>query len=621
MDVFEEAAWLRAFPAFQERPATITEFMTSKYLNIEHGVRDGVMEALIEIFGKEVTGLRLSRVRRAMFTGAIGIGKTTFASIALPYMSHYVLCMKNPQKYYDLLDGSRIAFMQMSTSADQAKEVLFGDIFARIQHSPWFRENYPYDPKYKNQIRFPQKDIWIIPGDSAETTFEGYNILAGIIDEMDSHKVTKNKDYAEVGYDTIQSRIDSRFQDRGLIIAIGQMKKAIGFAARKREEMLKDPHAYVAQMSIWESLGWDKFLKPDGTHDSFWYDTKRKEIIPTLVVGMIENESLIEIPTVYIDNFKNSPEKALRDLAGIPPMVGDPFISLTSKIVDCVDKWQERFDNIGSPIGPENYHHTIQPWFRAPNTLKRVVHIDIAYSGEGDAAGLAMGHVPEVVEIDGERKPYIVFDCLVRFKASAGTEILLSDIRRFVYDLRDELGFKIVRATLDGFQSTDTIQQFNRRRIQTDYLSIDRNVLPYHDLREAIYEGRLEFPPYITAVNVGDPKESWTQVAVRELEQLTDTGKKIDHPENGSKDLADCMAGVVCTLMGNASYRRGVVNMSSYAHNPDSLQATGTDGNGNGLANVLSLFPGGSVSAPVPSGFSGLSGLQIPAHLRPGGLR
>src|SRR6478736_585546 len=149
-----EVEWLKKHPQFQEKPATIKEFLTEDYLNLGTKIREGLVKALEEIFGAEVSGERIApRIERAMLTGAIGIGKTTFASIALPYMAHWVLCLKDPQDFFGLIPGSRIAFMQMSTSEQQAAEVVFGDIFARIQHSKWFINNYPYDPKFSKQIR------------------------------------------------------------------------------------------------------------------------------------------------------------------------------------------------------------------------------------------------------------------------------------------------------------------------------------------------------------------------------------------------------------------------------------------------------------------------------------
>lgn len=560
----EELEWLKANPHFDQRPATISEFLGVGYLNIYDKVRPGVREALEEIFGKEVQSKRIAIYERAMFTGAIGIGKTTFASIALPYMVHWVLCLRDPQDYYELLPGSRIAFMQMSTSEKQASDVVFGDIKARIQYSPWFVNNYPYNPKFSKQLKFA-KDIWILPGDSAETTFEGYNILAGILDEMDSHKVTEDKDYADLGYDTIHSRIASRFIDetssghKGLFMAIGQMKKANGFAAKKYAEMKSDPKAHVTRMAIWESLGWHRFLKSDGTRNSFWYDTRRKEVIPPGVAGMIKNEFMLEIPIAYMDNFRNNPEKALRDLAGIPPSAEDPFISLVDRVDEARDKWITRHGKT-SPVRDNPTRAFLEPWFKATNDpRRRAVHVDMAYSGAGDALGFAMGHIEKMVEMEGELKPYIVFDCLVRIKALPGTEILMSEIRQLIYHLKDDLKFRIKTVTYDGFESTDTIQQLRKKHYFADKVSVDKSTLPYEDLREALYERRIEFPPYMTYRSKGSTEK--VEIAVEELLALTDTGKKIDHPVGGSKDVTDSMAGVCFTLLGNRDFRKGVTSL------------------------------------------------------------
>lgn len=615
--IAREVAFLKKNPHFDERPATIAEFLGPDYLNIESKVRPGLKQALVDIFGEEVNPHRLSGFERAMFTGGIGIGKTTFASIALPYMAHWVLCLRDPQDYFQLLPGSRIAFMQMSTSEKQAMEVVFGDIFARIKHSRWFVENFPHDDKFTKQIRFP-KDIWILPGDSSETTFEGYNILGGILDEMDSHTITRDKDSADLGYDTIHSRIASRFIDeetnghKGLLIAIGQMKKGNGFAARKYEDLLTDDRAYVIRMSIWESLGWNRFLHADGTRDSFWYDIKRKRIVPEAVAAVVDSKEIIEVPNAYRKNFDNAPEKALKDLAGIPPASSDPFISLTHKIDEAVEKWIERHGP-DSPVNDNPVRPVFAEWFTAnSDTRRRALHIDIATSGDGDALGMAMGHIEEIVEVDGEKKPYIVFDMLFRVRALPGTEILLSDIRRVVYDLKEERRFRIIDVTMDGFQSTDTMQQLRKKKFHVDYLSVDRSTLPYEDLREAIYDSRIEFPPYETYLVKGADRT--IQVAVQELQQLQDTGKKIDHPAGGSKDLSDAMAGVVSTLMGDRAYRRGVTSLSATTEGRQDLQSTGTDGQG-----MVLPFPGSGMGlqAPMPPRTGGGMGLSIPDRLKP----
>lgn len=555
-----ELAWLQANPAFDERPASLEEFLGPDYLNVKDKIRARILIELREIMGTFVSGEKPTVYPEAMITGGIGIGKTTIASIVLPYLVHWTLCLKDPQDFYDLLPGSRIAFMQMSTSEKQALEVVFGDIKARIKYSPWFQKH-PYDPSFKNQLRWEDKDVWIIPGDSSDLTFEGYNIMGGIIDEADSHKVTLTRDYAEDGYNAISNRITSRFQDRGFLLIIGQMKAAQGFAARKYTEFCAKPEAYAVRLAIWDSMG-DDFYEKDahGVTKKFAYDVKRRQIIPTGVVNLIGmSDQVLHIPEIYKRQFKNNPEKALKDLAGMPPTVTDPFISLVAKIEAGRDRWVARYPGLSSPIRPDG---RLEPWFKAVNTIKRTAHIDLAYSGDGDACGIAMGHVPEMVDVNGERKPYIIIDLLLRIKALPGGEIFLGDIRNWIYMLRDTLKFKLDIITMDGFESTDTMQQLQRKRFNPMYVSVDKDILPYHDLREALYEDRIDFPPYVVDLHM-DSGTMQCEILVKELSELMDDGRKIDHPLNGSKDVADAVAGVTFTLMGDRRYHRNSINLNA----------------------------------------------------------
>jgi hypothetical protein len=556
LTLYDELEWLKNHPDFEERPATFEEFLGAEYLDIEGMLRPRILQEMKQMFGSEVDGFRIAQFSEGLVTGGIGIGKTTIASVVLPYMAHWVLCLKDPQRFFNLLPGSRIAFMMMSTSESQALEVVFGDVKARINHSPWFKTRYEHDQKFKNQIRFP-KDIWIIPGDSKETTFEGYNILGGILDEGDSHQVTKNKDYAEVGYTTISSRITSRFQDRGFLLVIGQMKRANGFMARKYNEFSRRDDCYAVRLSIWESMGKDFYKDKDGGQ-VFTYDTLRRLIIPGSIASIMGSPShLIEVPELYRKQFEQNPEKALRDLAGIPPLTGNPYISLVDRITECRDRWVAMFGS-ESPVGADG---RIGQWFRATDKLQRVGHLDIAYSGDGDALGFAMGHIREMIEVDGELKPLIVIDMAIRIKAMPGSEIFLSDVRQLIYSLRDERGFNLTTITCDGFQSTDSMQQFQRKRFAVEYLSVDRQLLPYSDLRDAIYDRRINFPPYYIR-SEQDGVHGNVEIIVKELSELVDLGTKVDHPDQGSKDVTDAIAGVVHTLMGDRRYGRRTLSLS-----------------------------------------------------------
>ena len=514
----------------------------------------------MDLFGEDVNPERIALYTEAIFTGAIGIGKTTLASIVIPYMTHWTLCLRDPQKFYNLMAGSRIAFMLMSTSRLQAKNVVYSDIKARIDHSPWFQKNYQYDPTITSLFKFP-KDVWIIPGDSSEKTFEGFNILGGIVDEIDSHKVTQEKSYVETGYDTIKGRVESRFDDRGFILLIGQMKSSTGFAAKMYKRYSSGQTTYAARMSIWESYGWKKYTDLMGNRQSFWFDCDRMQITTKALAELQGFPShIIEIPNVYRESFAHSPFKSLRDLAGRPAAVASPLFNDPNKIQEARKNWLWRFN---VPEGPVNHKNQIADWFKAGNSVKRVVHVDIAYSAEGDALGLAMGHVPEVVDVDGELKPFICIDLVMRFKAAPGTEIFLGDIRRIIYDLKDKRNFNIVMLTTDGFQSTDFRQQVERKRIRTDVLSTDKSTLPYFDLYDAVSEDRIAIPPYLVPVSWEDPEP--TDILFREISQLVEEENKIDHPPEGSKDLADAVACVCSTLMGSKKYKRSAAPPESNA--------------------------------------------------------
>lgn len=591
------ASWLIANPDFDDRPATMEEFLGPKYLDIDGTqnpnlgqtgvIRPGVKQALIDIFGTEIDPQSISEKREALFTGGIGIGKTTMASVALTYMVHWVSCLHDPQRYFGLMPGSRIAFMLMSTKDTQAKEVLFGDIKARIRHSAWFSKNCNYDPNYKNQLRFP-KDVWVLPGNSAETTFEGYNILGGILDEGDSHKVTETKDYAEVGWRTIKARVTSRFtnpatgEHRGLLIAIGQMKQAEGFMARTMKKMEaaneknlregKPPLAKIVRMAIWESFGWESYRnKKTGKIEVFYYDVDRKIIVPNPVAVSMQSDTVIKIPISYRDDFDMDPVQALKDHAGIPPNVDDPFITTPDRIDDAQRKWGQRIERA---LGVPNFTPVLArpdevqfdkslhaAMWGGGTSLRRAVHVDIGYASHGDAAGMAMAHIPELVEMDGELKPVIVFDFLLRMKPGSGSTLMLKDFRRIIRELRDERKFNIGVVTYDGFQSQESLQLLRDAKFNATELSVDRSKGPYEDLREAIYERRIEFPQYMTYLNRGDTER--VNISRKELLELTDTGRKIDHPPKGSKDLADAMAGVVYALMSNTYFRRGAVQVDT----------------------------------------------------------
>ena len=257
------------------------------------------------------------------------------------------------------------------------------------------------------------------------------------------------------------------------------------------------------------------------------------------------------------------------------------------------DRWEEEFGD--NPISGEPDKPILAPWFRCNDQIHRTVHIDIAYSPDGDAMGLAMGHISHLQEDpeEGEWRPYVCVDCVIRWKAKSGKQNSLEDMRGMVYTLRAR-GFNIKSATFDGFNSIDSIQQFNKKKIQAWVSSIDKTKEPYETLRDAIYEERISFPRYVVQLSHANPRTA--EILDFELSGLQDVGRKIDHSASTSKDVADCVAGISYTLMRRKSYRNGAPRRNKTSTVPTHTEPTPEE--------IAKLLSGGSAEqnpAMVPS--------------------
>ena len=513
---------------FNEIPVPIREFIDSPdYLNLKDQCRRRIKEEIVTIFGEEIQPYHLSQYMYALITGGIGIGKTFTGGIVFSYLVYRMGCLKNPQEYYGFAHKTRLAFMNMSHNRNNALDVLFGEVKNRIESSPWFQKNCLPNKKYTNVLKF-KNNIYVIPGDSSETTFEGYNIIGGIVDEADSHKITSKKDYAEQGFDTIEIRIKSRanpkFGHIGFLLIIGSKKKQRGFVQRKYDEFKTMDNAHAVHLPMWEARDIEDFKG-----DYFYFDVLKKEIT---LPPKGKNPNVLRIPDEYKDDFIRNPDKAMRDLAGHPPFARQPFFALSEKLLNL--EFKSPLQNpVERAVGAEVSFH---PWF-VGGGYKYFVHFDLGLNKDGsDFCGFALGHISDWVKKDNEMKPIVTVDVMLRIEAPPGGEIIIKDLRQIVYYLKEDRGFNIKSVSFDGWQSTETIQQLRKKRIRSDVLSVDKDNKCYDDLKDVIYEDRFVSHYY----------KPFIEEAI-ELEH-TDAGK-IDHPAEGSKDVSDAVAAVVYKLI------------------------------------------------------------------------
>lgn len=127
---------------YSEIPVDIETFLHDKnYLGNALYDQDGRFtlfpyweEKLKEIFPTNTT----TAYNTIVFTGAIGLGKSTIAVICLLYLLYRLLCLKDPYLYYGLQPIDKITISLMNITIENAKGVALDKMNQMILSSSWF---------------------------------------------------------------------------------------------------------------------------------------------------------------------------------------------------------------------------------------------------------------------------------------------------------------------------------------------------------------------------------------------------------------------------------------------------------------------------------------------------
>ncbi len=530
-------------------PVDPLTFLTSpRYLNLADDLYPKVGQEFVEMNSGKYTELVL--------TGSIGCAKTTIALWTIAYQVYLLSAIRNPQKAYGQDKSTEILFVMQSLNATLAKDLNYGRFRTLVDSSPYFAEYFPCDPKINTECRFPNRII-VRPVSGQETAAIGQNVFGGMIDEVNFMEVTENSaktvDSTEYNqawalYNSLARRRKSRFMtDGGVlpgILCLVSSKRYPGqFTDVKTEEMHRDierqgySHIYVYDKRTWD-------IKPEGTYcgdtfDLFIGDLARK---PRLleegdpINREADKDLIVKVPIEHLGEFETDLLGSMRDVAGVSTLAQVPFIINVDAVHKCFGTTHSILTRDAIDFKTTKLK-ILKNKFADPDE-PRFIHIDL--SKTGDATGVACGYVKDFMKIKAgddieEVLPHIVFDFLLRVMPPKGGEINYQKIRDLIYALRD-LGLNIKWISCDSFQSTDMIQLLRRKGFTTGLVSIDRTNEPYEFLKTAFYQDRIDAPHH---------QHCQTEVARLEIEQKK---FKVDHPDGGSKDVSDAMAGVVFGL-------------------------------------------------------------------------
>lgn len=502
-----------------------------------------------EYIGKSVAGKVFPAVRRmareilegdyseAVVVAGIGAGKTTLSEIIACYLTHRLLCLRNPHQYYNLMGDKPITIMNMGTTATQALDNVFAGIKEFMEKSPFFLAHNPRI--LKGTIKFNKQNILLMSGNSKSTTPLGYNVFCGIMDEAAFYMDSDHNNAAEAIYHGMQKRITSRFGYEGLMVMISSPNYVGDFVMSKLDEA-KQPGTkgvFSIQMPTWKS----KPIERADLDNRFYFNNRKGLVMddyPTDFGKVCEVHKefdalaeIWEIPGEYKRDFLKDPEKSKRDYAAVPSESITGFLPHRDFV-------REMFTEEESPLQDDGSYQ----FKELPLRTSYYIHVDLALNkkGKGDFAGFAMAHFDGYVkdEETGEMRKKIVIDLAERIGAGPSGEVEFEGIRRKIYALK-KAGFNIKRVSLDGYQSADTFQILKGKGIKAEYLSVDRTIEPYQTFKDLIYTGG------VTCHKM--PK------LLEELCRLEITkNTKIDHPPGGSKDVSDAVCGAVYQSAINA---------------------------------------------------------------------
>jgi hypothetical protein len=562
-------------------PVDIVEFTESmEYMGQGAYVRPRIMDHLIELHDPN------KYYYEVVLGGGIGIGKNYFADISLAYDLYCLSCLYSPQSHYELAPGSKIVFVHQSKTEKLAKEVVFDHFGNRLELSGYFPKFFMFNKKFRKVMKFPHL-IEVMPISSADTSALGMNVFGAVIDEMNfMSKVKKSKkserygeeeyDQAEVLYRTILRRMESRF-DRlgrlpGKIYLISSANYEGDFIDRKEIEAASNPHIFTMHMAQWESfLERDGTLMPKKYSGEFFFvrkptDTAAGGVFDNRPIALNEEDeqNILSVPVEHREAFDRDLIGSLRDIAGVAVTRTSRFISKNYienafNLYETIYGKEQIFsqNQVELTINSEVSDLLNYTFLRRLNPHGPfAVHIDLAISG--DCAGVAVGHAigsknvnyrvafnPDTGEFSREPKgslPIFGVPGLLQVIPPKGGEIEIHILRELLSLVCEYI--PVYWLTMDRHQSASTLQFFRSRHISTGIVSVDRTPEPYTEVKFGIKEGRVYMARH--------------GVLLKEmplLDQDNTTGK-VDHPEDGSKDLSDSLAGVVYSLsQKKASYR------------------------------------------------------------------
>ena len=433
-----------------------------------------------------------------------GSGKDHCARISIAYTTYLLHCLRDPLSYYGKAKGVYVDLLNLAVNAQQAQRVFFEPLKNLLLSSPYFN-SVGFEPRV-SEIFFFSRPVRCFSGHSESEGWEGYEVLSIILDEISAFKTdaetkgdTRAKGSASAIYNMSKLSVMSRFPEVGKVILLS--------FPRYKGDFIQQRY----------------FGAQDKSEPKTWYiKAATWEVNPTIKREHLESE--------YVRN----PIEARARFECEPPTMEDAYFRDPEKV-------RASFMYADNPIDEDG---TFKKWFNNQDGHVRFIHIDLGL--KRDRSALCMTHCSGLKEVKTsmgiEKLPIVNVDLIHSWEAAPGSEINFASVRQMIIDLCRKYDVGLV--TFDRWQSVEMIQSLRAQGINADFHSVKKT--DYDTLMTAMYDTRL--------------RGYWNELLVEEelLKLRLFSNNKIDHPNSGSKDLADALAGSVYNCISNVALEQEV---------------------------------------------------------------
>lgn len=136
-----------------------------------------------------------------IFTGATRIGKSTTAVTCAIYMLYRLMCLRDPQEYFQKKDVSKFSLLFFNVTKDLARGVAYREFNDTLKTSPWFNDRGTFSKSEQNFYYIPDggkividygsdashalgQQVFCVTGDTKIYTTVGFVDIAHLEDQM-----------------------------------------------------------------------------------------------------------------------------------------------------------------------------------------------------------------------------------------------------------------------------------------------------------------------------------------------------------------------------------------------------------------------------------------------------